>query len=195
MSLKYHPDKNPDDPLASAKFLQVSKAQKCLTDPAAKENWEKYGNPDGPQTTKVGIGLPRFLLEKQHHLLILCLFFASFLVVIPAIFIVYYQRQKDYSPTGVLIETLQFMGHYINETTRLKNCPELVASSGESRKMEIRPEDDAEMKPVISEVFILLIHPNCVNENYSDFILMAARVEFTSLVTVAIRVVSAKIPL
>lgn len=65
MSLIYHPDKNPDDPLASARFIQVTKAYNSLTDPAAKANYEKYGNPDGPQTTKVGIGLPRFLLEKK----------------------------------------------------------------------------------------------------------------------------------
>ena len=95
MSLIYHPDKNPDDPLASSKFIQVSKAYKTLTDAAARLNWEKYGNPDGPQTTKVGIGLPRFLLEKENHLLILCAFFAIFLVIIPALLIWYYQRQKE----------------------------------------------------------------------------------------------------
>ncbi|CAD7933846.1 unnamed protein product [Amoebophrya sp. A120] len=152
MSLLYHPDKNPDDPLASAKFMQVSKAHKTLTDPAAKANYEKYGNPDGPQTTKVGIGLPRFLLEKKNHLFILFFFFITFLIVIPAIFIMYYQRQKDYAPNGVFVETLQFMGHYISDQTRLKNCPELLAASAESRKMETRPEDEKEMKQVVAEV-------------------------------------------
>merc|ERR1719265_1303982 len=64
LSLVYHPDKNPDDPLAANKFIQITKAYAALTDDTARANYEKYGNPDGPQMTKVGIGLPMFLLEK-----------------------------------------------------------------------------------------------------------------------------------
>ena len=64
LSLSFHPDKNPDDPLAASRFIQITKAFQALTDEIAKRNWEKFGNPDGPQTTKVGIGLPRFLLEN-----------------------------------------------------------------------------------------------------------------------------------
>ena len=48
-SLIYHPDKNPDDPLAASRFIQITKAYQALTDDIAKRNWEKYGNPDGPQ--------------------------------------------------------------------------------------------------------------------------------------------------
>merc|ERR1719161_3449940 len=83
LSLKYHPDKNPDDPLAASKFIQITKAHAALTDENARQNYEKYGNPDGPQTTKVGIGLPRFLLEKDNHILILCMFFAFLLFIVP----------------------------------------------------------------------------------------------------------------
>eukprot|EP00392_Amoebophrya_sp_AT5.2_P011776 g11861.t1 len=161
MSLIYHPDKNPDDPLASANFIQVSKAYKTLTDETAKANWEKYGNPDGPQTTKVGIGLPRFLLEKKNHLMILMFFFITFLIVIPAGFILYYQRQKDYAANGVFVETLQFMGHYITDTTRVKNCPELIAASAESRKMELGVKDDEDMKPVVAQVALFVILKKC----------------------------------
>lgn len=53
MAKKYHPDQNRDDPLAAAKFMQVKKAYDALTNEQAKANYEKYGNPDGPQTTKV----------------------------------------------------------------------------------------------------------------------------------------------
>lgn len=45
---KFHPDKNPNDSLAYAKFIQVTKAFNALTDPIARENYEKFGNPDGP---------------------------------------------------------------------------------------------------------------------------------------------------
>ncbi|CAJ1330693.1 unnamed protein product [Effrenium voratum] len=152
LSLIYHPDKNPDDPLAANRFMQITKAHNALTDETAKANFEKYGNPDGPQTSKVGIGLPRFLLEKDNHLIILCLFFFLLLFVVPMAFICYYQRTKNYAANGVMIETLQFMGYYINEATRLKNCPELLAASAESRTMALRPSDNQELKTLGSQV-------------------------------------------
>mmetsp|Transcript_23756 Transcript_23756/g.68387 ORF Transcript_23756/g.68387 Transcript_23756/m.68387 type:complete len:658 (+) Transcript_23756:104-2077(+) len=152
LSLVYHPDKNPDDPLAASRFIQITKAYAALTDESAKRNYEKYGNPDGPQTTKVGIGLPRFLLEKNNQLLILCAFFFMLIFAVPMTFICYYQRTKNYAPNGVMIETLQFLGYYINESTRMKNCPELVAASAESRAMLARPTDNNAMKPIAQEV-------------------------------------------
>jgi len=152
LSLIYHPDKNPDDPLAASRFIQITKAYSSLTDETAKANYEKYGNPDGPTSTKVGIGLPRFLLDKDNHLMILCAFFFMLLFVVPMTFICYYQRTKNYAANGVMIETLQFLGYYINEGTRVKNCPELLAASAESRGMLTRPTDNAHMKELSKEV-------------------------------------------
>jgi len=152
LSLVYHPDKNQDDPLASARFIQITKAYSALTDETAKLNYEKYGNPDGPQTTKVGIGLPRFLLEKDNQLVILSLFFLVLLVIIPAFAICYYQRTKHYAENGVMIESLQLLEMYINESTRVKNCPELLAASAESRAMITRPEDQKSMELLKAQV-------------------------------------------
>lgn len=39
-----HPDKG-GDPVA---FDKIAKAYQALTDEESRENWEKYGNPDGP---------------------------------------------------------------------------------------------------------------------------------------------------
>mmetsp|Transcript_27876 Transcript_27876/g.64977 ORF Transcript_27876/g.64977 Transcript_27876/m.64977 type:complete len:669 (-) Transcript_27876:109-2115(-) len=152
LSLIYHPDKNPDDPLAASRFIQITKAYQALTDEVAKRNWEKYGNPDGPQTTKVGIGLPRFLLEKENHLMILCAFFFMLLFVVPMTFICYYQHTKNFAANGVMIETLQFLGYWIKDATRVKNCPELLAASAESRNMPTRPTDNVQMRPFAQAV-------------------------------------------
>jgi translocation protein SEC63 len=57
-----------------------------LTDETARANWEKYGNPDGPGAFHVAIALPRFLLEKENNVMVLCIFFAVLLVVIPTLF-------------------------------------------------------------------------------------------------------------
>jgi len=152
LSKIYHPDKNPDDPMAQARFIEITKANTALTDEGAKANYEKYGNPDGPQTSKVGVGLPSLLLEKDNHLMILCAFFFLLLILVPATFICYYQRTKNYAQNGVMIETMQFMGYYITDATRVKNCPELLAASQESRSMPTRPSDNTDMKVVFKEV-------------------------------------------
>lgn len=59
LSLKYHPDKNPNNPKAADMFVKITKAYAALTDEVAKENYEKYGNPDGKQALEVSIGLPK----------------------------------------------------------------------------------------------------------------------------------------
>jgi translocation protein SEC63 len=49
LSIQYHPDKNPD-PEAHKYFVEyISKAYQALTDPVSRENYEKYGHPDGRQ--------------------------------------------------------------------------------------------------------------------------------------------------
>jgi len=152
LSLVYHPDKNPDDPLAASRFIQITKAYQALTDEIAKRNWEKYGNPDGPQTTKVGIGLPRFLLQKENNLMILITFFFFLILVVPITFICYYQRTKNFAANGVMIDTLQFLGYYVSESTRLKAGPELLGASAESRSMAIRPTDHEQIQKLAGQV-------------------------------------------
>ena len=152
MSLLYHPDRNPNDPLASANFIQVTKAYNALTDEVAKKNYEKYGNPDGPTTTKVGIGLPRFLLAGEHQILILTTFFLILLFAVPVTFFRYYRKQKLYSASGIMVETLSFISYYMNDSTRAKNGPEMLACSGESREMKIRPSDNPDMTKIADQI-------------------------------------------
>jgi len=152
MSLKYHPDRNPNDPLASSNFIQVTKAYTALTDEVAKKNYEKYGNPDGPTTTKVGIGLPRFLLAGENQVLILTTFFIILLFIVPVAFLRFYRRQKLFAASGVMVETLTFVSYYITEGTRAKNGPEMLACSAESRELKLRASDNSEMAKIVDAV-------------------------------------------
>ncbi|VEV58948.1 translocation protein SEC63, putative [Plasmodium vinckei vinckei] len=151
-SLKFHPDKNPNDTSAAANFILITKAYQTLTDEVSKQNYEKYGNPDGPGMMKVGIGLPKLLIDEKYQLLILSIFFLIFLVFIPAIFIIYYQKQKRYGPNGVKIETLQFLTYTINENTRASAYPEILAATGESRDLELREGDDKLVKELMEDL-------------------------------------------
>merc|ERR1719326_791432 len=67
LSLKYHPDKNPGDATANDLFIKVAKAYEVLTDDTARENYEKYGNPNGPRHASVTIGLPSWLTNKDNE--------------------------------------------------------------------------------------------------------------------------------
>jgi translocation protein SEC63 len=66
LSREKHPDKNPDNPDAVEEFISITKAYTIMTDEKARENFLKYGNPDGKGSMAVGIALPRFLQNVDY---------------------------------------------------------------------------------------------------------------------------------
>lgn len=44
MAIKYHPDKNPDDPGAEAKFKEAAEAYEILSDADKKQRYDRYGH-------------------------------------------------------------------------------------------------------------------------------------------------------
>jgi preprotein translocase subunit Sec63 len=60
-----------------------------LTDPKAKENFLKFGNPDGKSATSfaVGIALPKFIQRKENQLQVLMVFFVFVTFIIPGYFL------------------------------------------------------------------------------------------------------------
>ena len=49
LAIKYHPDKNPDDPKSEEKFKEVSTAYEILSDPQKKVKYQQQNNPFGPR--------------------------------------------------------------------------------------------------------------------------------------------------
>ena len=43
LARKYHPDLNPNDKEASAKFQQVNEANEVLSDPEKRKKYDQYG--------------------------------------------------------------------------------------------------------------------------------------------------------
>lgn len=55
MAMKYHPDRNPDNPEAEAKFKQINEAYTVLSDPQKRASYDRYG-PDGVNGGGMGGG-------------------------------------------------------------------------------------------------------------------------------------------
>lgn len=51
LAMKYHPDTNPDDTTAEAKFKEINKANVVLSDPVKKQNYDILGTADGQSRT------------------------------------------------------------------------------------------------------------------------------------------------
>ncbi|WP_457638104.1 molecular chaperone DnaJ [Oceanithermus sp.] len=49
LALKYHPDKNPDDPSAEERFKEINEAYAVLSDPEQRARYDRYGTADPRQ--------------------------------------------------------------------------------------------------------------------------------------------------
>ncbi|KAL6541556.1 DnaJ protein erdj2a [Orobanche gracilis] len=108
LSIQYHPDKNPD-PAAHKYFVEsVSKAYQALTDPISRENFEKFGHPDGRQGFQMGIALPQFLLNIDGASGgILLLWIVGICILFPLVMaVVYLSRSSKYTGNHVKNDTL-----------------------------------------------------------------------------------------
>lgn len=154
MSLKFHPDKNPNNPQAEATFMMVAKAYEALTNPVAKENWEKYGNPDGKQSLAVSIGLPEFLLNTDNRNLVLLTYLIVMVVVIPYAVWSYYSNSSKFGEKDVMYSSYSWFHHNLNEHTLTKTLPEVLAGSAEfrERNMPKSPAEKEEIANILTKV-------------------------------------------
>ena len=142
LALKYHPDKNPNDNQAKAKFMLINKAYESLTNEEAKKNYEKYGNPDGPGSMRVSIGLPSFVLEKKNHMPILLLFVVFILVIFPAGFIFWFKSSESYTQTGLMVDDKIVFYEFMNENILLKQMPYVIGRALEFEKLPIYSDEE-----------------------------------------------------
>jgi molecular chaperone DnaJ len=47
LAMKYHPDRNPGDKASEDKFKEINEAYSCLSDPAKKSNYDRFGTAEG----------------------------------------------------------------------------------------------------------------------------------------------------
>ena len=152
LSLKYHPDKNIGDKVAEEMFMKIAKAYEALTDETSKENYEKYGNPDGKQALEVSIGLPRIILDNPKSVLVLYLI--AMVIIIPVVVGWWYSNSKKFGDKNILYDTYAGFYQLLTENDKIKHLPEIMATSAECR--EISKKVNPKTKDADNEALLTL---------------------------------------
>lgn len=154
LSVQYHPDKNPD-PEAYTYFVEyISKAHQALTDPVSRENFEKYGHPDGRQGLQMGIALPKFLLDIDGSSGgILLLGIVGVCIILPLmIAVIYLSRSSKYTGNYVMHSTLYT--YYVNMKPSLapSKVMDLFVKATEYRDLPVHRIDEEPLQ----KLFVLV---------------------------------------
>ncbi|ORX34164.1 Sec63 Brl domain-domain-containing protein [Kockovaella imperatae] len=122
LSLLFHPDKivlgpNQTQADADAKFVELTKAYKSLTDEVTRENLAKYGNPDGPQQREDKIAIPKWVVEGKSSIGVLAAYGLLLGGGIPLVVGRWWFSQRRMTRDGVLNGTAELFFHHLQEDT------------------------------------------------------------------------------
>ncbi|GER51048.1 DnaJ / Sec63 Brl domains-containing protein [Striga asiatica] len=154
LSIQYHPDKNPD-PAAHKFFVEsISKAYQALTDPISRENFEKYGHPDGRQGFQMGIALPQFLLNIDGSSGgILLLLIVGICILLPLVMAaVYLSRSSKYTGNYVKNDTLAAYFHLMKPSLAPSKVMEVFIKAAEFLEIPVRRSDDEPLHKLFTTV-------------------------------------------
>ena len=120
-----------------------------MTDEKARENFLKYGNPDGKGSFAVGI--PNFLQKEEYQIQVLVAFFILIIIIVPWLFLNQITaNEKDVG--GVDVDNRKIFTELINENMLMKHIPGILAHSYEFSQMKVRSKDELEILKRIKEL-------------------------------------------
>ncbi|XP_011035368.1 PREDICTED: dnaJ protein ERDJ2A-like [Populus euphratica] len=154
LSIQYHPDKNPD-PEANKYFVEfITKAYQALTDPISRENYEKYGHPDGRQGFKMGIALPQFLLDIDGASGgILLLWIVGVCILLPLVIaVIYLSRSAKYTGNYVMHQTLSAYYYFMKPSLASSKVMEVFIKAAEYMESPIRRTDNEPLQKLFISV-------------------------------------------
>lgn len=148
LSRQYHPDRNPDDEEAAEKFMKIRKAYEALTDEVTRENWEKYGNPDGRQIAQFGIALPAWIVDSDNSHLVLGAYVFVFMLCLPTYIGCWWYNRTNYYSDDVMLQTMKVFGTYIQQPIgAISSIVEKISWCEEYQLIPIRETQDRNTIP------------------------------------------------
>ncbi|GAB2249809.1 hypothetical protein Droror1_Dr00013168 [Drosera rotundifolia] len=148
LSIQYHPDKNPN-PVANKYFVEfIAKAYQALTDPVSRENFEKYGHPDGRQGFQIGIALPQFFLiiNGASSGIVLSLIVGVCILLPLVAAVIYLSRSSKYSGNNVMRETLATYYSLMKPSLAPSKLMDVFIKAPEYMEIPVRRVDDEPLR-------------------------------------------------
>ncbi|KAM3584756.1 secretory subunit, variant 2 [Umbelopsis sp. WA50703] len=155
LSLVYHPDKAPKDQAEEyeAKFVEITKAYKVLTDDEIRKNYEEYGHPDGKQSYTMGIALPKWLVEGSNSYITLSFYGLLFGILLPYNIARWWYRSRRLTRDRILNGSMTTYFKELKENSSYRDLMDILSASAEFKEnIPIRPSDEANLVPVITAV-------------------------------------------
>ncbi|CAO3675952.1 unnamed protein product [Umbelopsis vinacea] len=155
LSLVYHPDKAPKDQAEEyeAKFVEITKAYKVLTDEDTRKNYEEYGHPDGKQSYSMGIALPKWLVEGSNSYITLAFYGLLFGIFLPTHIARWWYRSRRLTRDGILNGSMALYFKELKENSTHRDIIDILSTSIEFKEnIVIRPSDDANLVPIVAAI-------------------------------------------
>jgi len=173
LSLKWHPDKHPADMKeeAQAKFIEILRAYKALTDPKAMANMRDFGNIDGHQGVNMTIGLPSFLTNEENSLKTLLVYFLVMIVLPPVCVFMWWRKAAGVHESGISRETITNYWHLVGEHMGPKFLLAVMCSAAEFKLIGTRDhssEKEADRKKLKLEVQEYMVKTHASKLEYVD---------------------------
>ncbi|KEF56884.1 translocation protein SEC63 [Exophiala aquamarina CBS 119918] len=90
LAITHHPDKAKPDSAKNEtlewindRWVEMTKAYKALTDEEVRNNYLQYGNPDGKQSTSIGIALPKWMVEEGNRWIVVAFYGILLGIILP----------------------------------------------------------------------------------------------------------------
>ncbi|THH16920.1 hypothetical protein EW146_g3795 [Bondarzewia mesenterica] len=138
LSRLYHPDKvkisaNETAESVAARFVDITKAYKSLTDVNIRKNYEDYGHPDGRQEITMGIALPRWIVEAQNNIWVLGIYGLVFGVSLPMLVGRWWFGNRQKTKDGIDAQTA---ARFFKSLTEASGIDEVVGALGKAVEWE-----------------------------------------------------------
>ncbi|CAL1701925.1 unnamed protein product [Somion occarium] len=141
LSKALHPDKvklnvNLTIEAVEARFVEITKAYKSLTDETIRQNWERYGHPDGRQEVSMGIALPKWIVEGKNNIWVLGVYALIFGGALPGLVGKWWFGNRKKTKDGVDARSAATFFKAISEESGMDD---IVSSLGKSFEWETTP--------------------------------------------------------